>query len=106
MLPAENACFVKKRPVCFRVLIHIKSLNSQCSDAPEHVYSIVNAISAGTYEEWCRYRFMSILRHLAPLSSCPYMFDERPYACAKGTNYSCSGSLLASIKCNQPLLLN
>ena len=27
--------------------------------------------------------FMLILRHLAPLDSCPYMFNERLYACAK-----------------------
>ena len=47
--------------------------------------------------------FMLILRHLAPLGSCPYMFNERPYACAKSTNYSCSDSLSASIKCHQPL---
>ena len=41
MLPAENACFAKKRPVCYRFLIFIKSSNSQCSDAPEHVHNIV-----------------------------------------------------------------
>ena len=61
------------------------------------------SIPAQTYKEWCRYRFMSILRHLAPLGSCSYMFNEQPYACAKRTNYSCSGSLSASIKCHQPL---
>ena len=34
-----------------------------------------------------------------------HMSNERPYACAKSANYSCSGSLSASIKYHQPLFM-
>ena len=61
-----------------RILIHIRNIINQCSDAPTHAHGFVRAFAACTHIKTYVNKSIGHNRHQATLGSCQCMFSEPP----------------------------